>query len=50
MPYYKDLGWKKGDFPVAEKYYDHCLSLPMFPTLSEEEQDFVIHKTIEYYQ
>ena len=42
MPYYKELGWKKGDFPIAEKYYEKCLSLPMFPSLKEEEQDYVI--------
>lgn len=45
MPYYQSLGFKKGDYPVSEKYYAHCLSLPMYPTLSEEEQDYVI-KTI----
>ena len=42
MPYYKQFGWKKGDFPKAEAYYDKCLSLPMFPTLTDEEQEFVI--------
>lgn len=42
MPYYRQLGWKKGDFPVAEKYYERCLSLPMYPTLFLEEQDYVI--------
>jgi UDP-4-amino-4,6-dideoxy-N-acetyl-beta-L-altrosamine transaminase len=45
MPYYRHFGWKEGDLPNAEKYYNHCLSLPMYPTLSEEEQTFVI-KTI----
>jgi UDP-4-amino-4,6-dideoxy-N-acetyl-beta-L-altrosamine transaminase len=44
MPYYKSLGWKKGDFPVAEAYYEKCLSLPMYPTLSDEEQQYVIDK------
>ncbi len=42
MPYYQQLGWQKGDFPVAEKYYEQCLSLPMFPALTDEEQQFVI--------
>ena len=46
--YYKNLGWEKGNFPIAEKYYEQCLSLPMFPTLSDEEQDFVIKKIIEF--
>lgn len=49
MPYYKTLGWKEGDFPKAEKYYKHCLSLPMYPTLTDDEQKFVIEKVLEYY-
>ena len=49
MPYYKEQGWKEGDFPHAERYYSRCLSLPMFPTLSDTEQQFVIDKVIEYY-
>ena len=43
LPYYKQLGFKKGDFPFAEQYYAHCLSLPMYPTLSMAEQDHVIN-------
>lgn len=46
QPYYKKFGWKKGDFPISEKYYEHCLSLPMYPTLSDEEQNYVV-KTIK---
>ena len=37
------------DFPVAEQYYKNCISLPMFPTLTEEEQKYVIDSVIEYY-
>lgn len=48
MPYYRQLGCKEGDCPVAEEYYRHCLSLPMFPTLTEEEQRYVIEKVIEF--
>jgi UDP-4-amino-4,6-dideoxy-N-acetyl-beta-L-altrosamine transaminase len=48
-PYYKNLGWKKGDFPVAEVYYEKALSLPMYPSLKAEEQAFVIEKTKEFY-
>ena len=48
MPYYQQLGNKKGDLPVVEEYYDHCLSLPMYPTLTDEEQSYVIEKVIEY--
>ncbi len=47
MPYYQSLGNKKGDFPQAENYYEQCLSLPMYPTLTEEEQDYVIKSILE---
>lgn len=49
MPYYKKLGWKQGDMPVAEEYYSKCLALPMFPSLTEEEQDWVIEKVKEFF-
>lgn len=42
MPYYRDLGWKEGDKPMSETYYKQCISLPMFPTLTTEEQNTVI--------
>jgi len=48
MPYYKGLGSEKGDFPIAEDYYTKCLSLPMFPTLTNEEQDYVISTIINF--
>ncbi|CAM3525317.1 DegT/DnrJ/EryC1/StrS aminotransferase [Flavobacterium saliperosum S13] len=49
MPYYRDLGWKENDMPLAEQYYKHCISLPMYPTLTDEEQSFVIEKINQYY-
>lgn len=49
QPYYRQLGWKKGDFPVAEKYYQHCLSLPMYPSLTAEEQAYVIDKIKDFF-
>lgn len=42
MPYYQSLGWKPGDFPLAENYYEKCLSIPLFPALTDEQQDYVI--------
>ncbi|MBC7411116.1 MAG: UDP-4-amino-4,6-dideoxy-N-acetyl-beta-L-altrosamine transaminase [Bacteroidia bacterium] len=48
MPYYAQFGHKKGDYPLAEAYYDKCLSLPMYPALSNEEQDFVIDTILKY--
>jgi len=50
MPYYRQLGWKKGDMPSSENYYSNCISLPMYPTLFEEEQKFVIQTIIEFYE
>ena len=44
LPYYESLGWKQGDFVNAENYYKGCLSLPMYPTLTKEEQTFVIEQ------
>ena len=49
MPYYKEFGWKEGDMPNAEKYYKHCISLPVYPTLTEQEQQFVIENIIKFY-
>ena len=50
MPYYRSLGHSKGDFPEAEQYYSECLSLPMYPSLTQEEQQFVIEKVKEFVQ
>jgi UDP-4-amino-4,6-dideoxy-N-acetyl-beta-L-altrosamine transaminase len=50
MPYYQSLGNKKGDLPLAENYYDHCLSLPMYPNLTVEEQQYVIDTIHAFYQ
>ncbi|MCW2120271.1 UDP-4-amino-4,6-dideoxy-N-acetyl-beta-L-altrosamine transaminase [Flavobacterium sp. 7A] len=49
MPYYRQFGWKEGDMPNAENYYKHCISLPMYPTLTAEEQQFVITSIHEFY-
>lgn len=48
QPYYKGLGWKMGDCPVAEEYYSHCISLPMYPSLTDEQQDYVIQSVLEF--
>lgn len=50
MPYYQQFGWKAGDFPKSEKYYSGCISIPMYPTLTNEEQNYVIEKIKEYYE
>ena len=50
MPYYTNLGWKIGDFPNAEGYYKCCISLPIFPTLTNEQQQFVIDTIDSFYE
>ena len=47
---YKFLGYKKGDFPVAEEYADEILSLPMFPELTENEIKYVCECIKQFYQ
>lgn len=42
QPYYQKLGFKAGDFPVAEAYYREAISIPMYPTLTEAQQDEVV--------
>ncbi|BBP84283.1 UDP-4-amino-4,6-dideoxy-N-acetyl-beta-L-altrosami ne transaminase [Pseudomonas sp. Pc102] len=41
QPYYQQLGFAPGDFPEAERYYAEALSLPLFPDLTDEQQDQV---------
>jgi len=42
QPYYRGLGFSRGDFPDAEAYYAAALSLPMYATLSDDDQTAVI--------
>jgi UDP-4-amino-4,6-dideoxy-N-acetyl-beta-L-altrosamine transaminase len=42
QPYYRALGFKPGDFPMAEAHYETCLSLPIYPSMTDEEQDRVV--------
>ena len=41
QPYYRQLGFRRGDFPAAEHYYAGALTLPLFPALTEAQQDEV---------
>jgi len=43
QPYYQALGFKVGQFPEAEKYYQQAISIPLFHLMSRKEQDTVIH-------
>ena len=50
MPYYKQFGWKEGDFPNSEDYYKKCLSLPIYPSLSKIDQSKVINLIIQSFE
>ena len=39
---YQNLGYKKGDFPITERYADTVLSLPMYNGMKEEELKYVV--------
>ena len=45
---YTGLGYKKGDFPNSEYLAEHCLSLPMYAELSQDDVEYVI-KTLNSY-
>lgn len=42
QPYYQKMGYKQGDFPNAEAYYQSALTLPLYPTLTDEQQQYVV--------
>lgn len=48
LPYYKEIGYDHANLDNAERYYSNCISLPMFPTLSHQEQAYVIEKVLEF--
>ncbi len=47
QPYYKSLGYGNEHTPVMNKYYEECFSLPMYPTMTNEEQAYVIESLFE---
>ena len=42
QPYYQKMGFQLGQFPEAERYYAEAISIPMYPTMSEAQQDTVV--------
>tara|TARA_R110002072_G_scaffold90476_2_gene202320 strand:+ start:16216 stop:17364 length:1149 start_codon:yes stop_codon:yes gene_type:complete len=46
LPYYQKIGYKGAELSNSENYYAKCISLPMYPSLKQEEQDFVIDKVL----
>lgn len=47
QPYYQQMGFNDGDFPESERYYGEAISLPMFQTLTDAQQDRVIEVLAE---
>ena len=46
QPYYENLGFKKNDFPEAEKFHREVISLPIYASLQDEQKSYVI-KTVK---
>jgi UDP-4-amino-4,6-dideoxy-N-acetyl-beta-L-altrosamine transaminase len=42
QPYYSDLGFRQGDYPVAEAYYANAISIPLFHSMTDAQQDEVV--------
>lgn len=42
QPYYQAMGFRQGDYPEAERYYAEAISLPLYPTMTEGQQDQVV--------
>jgi len=42
QPYYRSLGFKTTDFPVSEDYYSSAISIPLFATMTKNQQDNVV--------
>ncbi|MGE5452527.1 MAG: UDP-4-amino-4,6-dideoxy-N-acetyl-beta-L-altrosamine transaminase [Acidobacteriota bacterium] len=42
QPYYQQLGFRTGDYPQAEQYYSEAISLPIYPNMTNEQQDSVV--------
>ena len=48
LTYYKNNYKEVFDFPVADNYYKKCLSLPIFPGLNDEQQEYVIDNILKF--
>ena len=49
QPVFADLGYKEGDLPITEKAALEVVSLPMFPEITQEQQEYVVSKIAEFY-
>jgi UDP-4-amino-4,6-dideoxy-N-acetyl-beta-L-altrosamine transaminase len=46
-PFYQQLGFKYGDFPCAERYYERAITLPLYPSLTQQQQQAVVDALTE---
>ena len=49
QPYYQRLGFRRGDFPVAEMHYQQALSIPLYFELTDQQQDHVVNSLRELF-
>jgi dTDP-4-amino-4,6-dideoxygalactose transaminase len=49
MPYYKKLGFREGDFPIAETVCNEVLSLPVHEFITQDQMEFTVQKIKEFY-
>lgn len=45
-PYFRNIGFIQGDFPLAEAYYESAITLPLYPGLTDQDQDYVVSHLI----
>lgn len=50
QPYYQKQGFKDGDFPNSEKYYEEAFTLPLYYSLTDEQQDYIVKNLVEVLQ
>ena len=51
QPYYQqNFGYKEGDFPKAEAYFEKCLVLPMFPALKDSGTEYIVKTVKDFFQ
>ena len=43
QPYYENLGFRQGDFPHSEKYYEEAFTLPLYCSLTDAEQEQIVN-------
>lgn len=47
QPYYENLGFKDGDFPNSEKYYEEAFTLPLYYSLTDEQLDYIVKSLVD---